>query len=586
MGLCQSDTREQGTILILPLKNNQNNEGAPNGIGRMISSESKQGEKLQDSDYMFRTNINLNELNRNEANNHLNNNLVEINHKDTYMHLQLPENTSNNSNNNNNNLLSPPSFSTNEKIKTEEKKASTYNDNMPQKPSIYHRRISQLMMTKSNTLSQNNIPFSQNVINEETYNSETEEKEEQNKKLSFPPKIQTSKFIESSFSLKKSHHENDSNNISKFNMNSSNIHDSRFFQNMMEEVDQMKEELLYVITVITNACQNPKKVQLYQDFMQKMDSLPNVKTITVEINYLALPFILTQPHCEPYNIQFRVDSPLNLKYNALNYVVSILPPEAEFIAWIDYNIEFLNENWVENTIELLNNPNCHLVKLYSDFFLVGKDSNNIIGSSTSAIKNPKNQKAYAQYQRINHLDKYSGTAWAGKKEFITNIGGFLDLCVTNESDLLINACFEGKIEEVLPNNLPFELKEILKDWQQQIKMSKNSDNLQILSNICKKFILDESYESPKKTNNNKILNNNSINNSLNNSNRKSVGKSKNDEIKEYLKFDGWELMADFHFNPLKDLVRDHQNMYMLKRDKERMFKSFKEYFLNSSQFSI
>lgn len=584
MGLCQSDTRDSGAILILPIKNNQNNEGVANGIARMISSESKQGEKLQESDYMFRTNINLNELNRAEPNN----NLVEINHKDTYMHLQIPENTINNNNNNmkNINFMNPSLLTSNENMKTEDKKSGIFIENMPQRPSIYHRRISQLMMTKSNTISQNNIPISQNVINEEPYNTETEEKEEQSKKFSLPPKIQTSKFLESSLSLKKSHHENnDSNNISRFNMNSSNIHDSKFFQNMMEETDQMKEELLYVITVITNACQNPKKVQLYQDFIQKMDSLPNVKTITVEINYLALPFIVTQPHCEPYNIQIRSDSPLNLKYNALNYVVSILPQEAEFIAWIDYNIEFLNDNWVENTIEILNNPNCYLVKLYSDFFLLGKDSNNIIGSSTSTIKNPKNQKAYAHYQRVIHLDKYSGTAWAGKKEFITNIGGFLDLCVTNESDLLINACFEGKVEEVLPNNLTSELKNILLDWQQRIKISKNNSNLQILNNVCKKIILDESYESPKKTNNNKILNN-SLNHSFSNSNRKSVGKSKNDEIKEYLKFDGWELMTDFRFNPLQDLNRNKENLYVLVKDKERMYRSFKEYYLNSSEFSI
>ena len=309
------------------------------------------------------------------------------------------------------------------------------------------------------------------------------------------------------------------------------------------------------------------KKQYYTEFAHRLESFNNLRLITVEVTYMGLPFILTQPHFEPYNIQIRIQTPLNLKYNLLNYVISTLPSDAEYVAWIDYNIEFLNDDWVDDTLESLKTFN--IVKLYKDCLIINKDSN-ILGSTTAVIKNPKNQKGFNHYEKITTLEKYSGTAWAAKKEFITSIGGFLDLCITNENDEIINGCLEGKIDDVMPSSITTEFRDILREWQKSIKLNNKSEEVKVLNNVAKKYITDDLNESPQKKK--KVKGNGN--------------KNKNEEVNKYKKYDGWALLLDYHFNPLKDLTRDESNLYQLKKDKEKMFKSFKEYYLQSNDINF
>jgi hypothetical protein len=168
------------------------------------------------------------------------------------------------------------------------------------------------------------------------------------------------------------------------------------------------------------------------------------------------------------------------------------------------------------------------------------------------------------------LEKYSGTAWAAKKEFITSIGGFLDLCITNENDEIINGCLEGKIDDVMPSSITTEFRDILREWQKSIKLNNKSEEVKVLNNVAKKYITDDLNESPQKKNNVKGNGN----------------KNKNEEVNKYKKYDGWALLLDYHFNPLKDLTRDESNLYQLKKDKEKMFKSFKEYYLQSNDINF
>lgn len=556
MGLCQSDTRDHANITIEIIKPNLSNPHSQNNIKFNpeqtipLSNNTKQELHIEhENEYLMRTNININEINHSS--------ILNIAAKDngTYAYLSsIPSNIIN---------LKNPSQTFQ---KPEEKNISNFNENISKKVSIYNRRITQMVITNSQP-NISNVPYEksiQNIINED--NKISENSDSGNIKRGFTkatlPKIATSKFLSENSTIKKAYEDN----INRFNMNNIGLYDSRIFQNLVEEMDHSKEDILYIIMVVSNPCNNILKVQYYNDFVQRLEFLNNVKLITVEVTYLGLPFILTQPHFEPYNIQIRVQTPLNLKYNFLNYVISILPNEAEFLAWVDPNIEFLNENWVEETLETLRSIN--FVKLYKDYLIVQKDSS-IVGSSSTAVKNPKNQKGYSNYEKITHLEKYSGTAWAAKKNFITAIGGFLDLCVTNECDEIISGCFEGRIEEVAPANLTPEFKDILKEWQKSIKMNNKNEDIKFLNNVAQKFILDEEQISPSK-----------------NITQKNGTKFKTELPNRYTRNEGWAMLIDNHFNPMTDLFRDERNIYQLRRDKEKMFKNFKEYYMQSNDMNF
>ena len=556
MGICKSDTRDHSKITTVEIM-------APNPNPILFSSASQiNGSNsdlsklpIENSDFLLRTNIDLNDVNQLQK-------MSIKKPRDTYMHLTLPTG--------NPQVFMNHSFSIEENKQQDDKKLPTFSDNIPLKNSLIHRRVSLLAVTNplSQTNLNNNIMMqdrgltSEKLLKNENDN-ETLLEESAKKGSNMMQRQMTSKFLmESTMSLKKSHdflHDN----ISRFVINNNNMYESKMFQNLAEEMDQMNEDILYVITVISNPCQNQIKVKYYTEFTQRLEVFPKIRLITVELTYLGLPFILTQPHFEPYNIQMRIQSPLNLKYNLMNYVISILPNEAEYIAWIDYNIEFLNENWVDELVDCLKSHN--YIKLYKDCLFVNKDAN-IIGSTSSLIKNKKNTKGYSEYEKILNLDKISGTGWAARKDFITSIGGFLDLCITNENDEIISGCLEGRIEEIIPMNIGQEMKEILKEWQKSIVMNNKNEDLKVLNNVVKKYIIEVEIESPSK--NNQI---------------KSTNKNKNEiTLNKYKKSDGWNLLIDNHFNPLRDLVRDEKNIYNLRKEREKMYSNFKEYYMHSN----
>lgn len=188
----------------------------------------------------------------------------------------------------------------------------------------------------------------------------------------------------------------------------------------------MSEEILYVITPIFNPEGSEIRYKLYRDFKAYMATFSNVVLITIELAQGDKPFVVTTPY-DPWNIQVRSNDVLWWKENLINVALKWLYERigSGKVAWIDGDMVFTNEKWVDDTLRLLNDYK--FVQMFDTCDSLGPD-NEVIQSGNSFV-----------YRWIHGIDSpknrgRSGGAWASCLDVLESIGWLIDWDVVGASD--------------------------------------------------------------------------------------------------------------------------------------------------------
>jgi hypothetical protein len=107
----------------------------------------------------------------------------------------------------------------------------------------------------------------------------------------------------------------------------------------------------YVIATVYNPASFESRYESYRKFEMHMQSF-GIKLITVELVFFNQTFRVTKSN-QSNHIQLRTNDVLWYKENLINIAIKRLPKECEWIAWIDLEVEFLNQNWVVDTVYAL-----------------------------------------------------------------------------------------------------------------------------------------------------------------------------------------------------------------------------------------
>lgn len=143
------------------------------------------------------------------------------------------------------------------------------------------------------------------------------------------------------------------------------------------------------------------------------------------------------------HLKFKLKNILWVKENLINLAIKNLPNDAEFIAWSDRDICFLNPSWVEDTIEKLKvydivQPWSEVIHLNSCYNLnfISKQKSNTSFSNKSVLS--------AKIDHPNHENKIStatGQIWAINRSFYQKIGKLNDTEIIGGADSIIaNFC--------------------------------------------------------------------------------------------------------------------------------------------------
>ncbi len=229
-------------------------------------------------------------------------------------------------------------------------------------------------------------------------------------------------------------------------------------------------ERFWGITTIFNPQQYSNKISNYRKF-RGASKKQGLNLITVELAFGNDKFALNKKDADIL-IQVRGNSVMWQKERLMNIALKNLPKSCDKIAWIDADIIFTDNCWIEKASKLL--EKYKVIQLFDSAIKMsrGKDYVNPqeAGFSNSFFDEDKKSVAVV----FNYLNKKQafgqyGYAWAARREVFEGMG-FYDRAILGSGDLILNDAF---FQDIPKRNQYLDFSDLmLKDinlWQDKIK---------------------------------------------------------------------------------------------------------------------
>ena len=220
--------------------------------------------------------------------------------------------------------------------------------------------------------------------------------------------------------------------------------------------------ILYVILPYFNYCNFKRRRYLFCEFVKWIQDT-GVRVIVSEALSKGgdpLPKLSVWSH-----LRFPTDSRIWVKENLINLAVASLPSNWKYMAWIDADLEFLNQNWVQDTIDELQKVD--VVQMFRSVVNLGPSGETI-----------KIDKGFAYMAKGSgtpwtSTDKYGfwhpGFAWACTRKAFRQFGGLIDWAILGSGDRHMAMALEGRVIQSAPGNIHINYKTMLQDFEKSCK---------------------------------------------------------------------------------------------------------------------
>lgn len=291
----------------------------------------------------------------------------------------------------------------------------------------------------------------------------------------------------------------------------------------------------YVVTMISNPVRYKSRYELYKRF-EKMVLDAGAKLLTVEIAFGDRAHEITEAG-NPWHLQLRTFNELWHKENAINLGIQRLPTDWEYVAWIDSDILFTRQDWLQETAHQL--QHYHVVQMFSHAYDLGPNYEPIQEHKGFAYmyhqnyfyppQGPGQDGYYCERKAFWH----PGYAWAMRREAFDEVGGLVDFAVLGAADHHMALALIGQVGRSVPGKIsPLYLDE-LKRWQARSEQFIKRDVGYVPG------VINHWWHGKKKD-------------------RKYVER--------------WDILTRNKFDPDDDLKRDAQGLYQLETAEERQIR--------------
>lgn len=165
------------------------------------------------------------------------------------------------------------------------------------------------------------------------------------------------------------------------------------------------------------------RLRNYHQFAAAMLATSGVELWTIEAAVGEQPFELP---AGPRTIQLRSRDMLWQKERMINLAVKRLPPEVDYVAWLDCDLLFQNPKWAEQAVDLLGRH--AIIQLFESVTALGPDgqpqkwlAHNPSGAGSVAARNG---------QRLGR----PGGAWAARRKLMEQVG-LPDVLISGSGDV-------------------------------------------------------------------------------------------------------------------------------------------------------
>lgn len=223
---------------------------------------------------------------------------------------------------------------------------------------------------------------------------------------------------------------------------------------------------------------------LFNDFSRYLKKFENVVHVAIELS--AGKDIITSVH-NPYYFQIKGVDKIWYKENLINIAVNALSTEAKYIAWIDADLIFTRQDWVDAAIKEL--QSCPIIQLWSTGISLGSDHQRIYNDVISfAHSLTIDDRFKAELISITDESKkvsigHPGYGWACTREWFNTVGGLPDFCIAGSADSYIARAVIGRIEDSIYSGMSESWSELLVDFQNRCQDFYKTDRINYVKNM-------------------------------------------------------------------------------------------------------
>ena len=227
---------------------------------------------------------------------------------------------------------------------------------------------------------------------------------------------------------------------------------------------------LYVVSCISNPVRTKTRVDLYKKFAQKVEDAGAI-LYTIEMAFGDRPHSVTSP-TNHRHVQLRSYFEIWHKENMLKIGMQNLPEDWEYVAWIDSDVTFAREDWVNETIEQL--QHYRVIQMFSHAQDLSPRHEPMLmhtgfihdwyhGSMTfNPAGNSGKKSGYGGY---GMQEGHPGYAWAARREAIDNLGGLIDWAILGSADRHMACALIGEVDKSYHPDVHPNYKILAQQWQ-------------------------------------------------------------------------------------------------------------------------
>lgn len=188
-------------------------------------------------------------------------------------------------------------------------------------------------------------------------------------------------------------------------------------------------EYLYVVLPYFNYCKFEQRTKLFVEFVQRNWMIKNLRLVIVE-GFVDTPVLPSFSHNVMYHIKVKLRDQVWIKENLINIAIRYLPKDWKYVSWIDADLTFLNENWVNDTINLL--KTFDVVQLFQTAINMGPDGEAMKIDQGFGFMATRSGRPYHKNAKYGFW--HPGYAWAIRRSTFDTWGGLLDIGILGSGD--------------------------------------------------------------------------------------------------------------------------------------------------------
>lgn len=300
-------------------------------------------------------------------------------------------------------------------------------------------------------------------------------------------------------------------------------------------------ENFVVITVVSNPVRYKSRYDLYFKFADML-KCSGATLITVEQAFGDRPFVITERD-NPNHLQFRSIDELWIKESminaGINYVMQVLP-DVKYIAWVDADVFPMRpaKDWFQETYHQL--QHYEIVQMF-EYAQDLSPNYNMIGRKSIGFMKAYFQSGFQQPTRAGlwEVDDYTyhghpGYAWAANVSALNKLGTIsgplIDWAILGAGDRHMALGLIGAIEQSIQEGLHPNYGGTLREWQKRAETHLKRDVGYVPGTIYHYW----------------------------------HGKKQDRGYK-----DRWRILVDNQFDPLSDIKKDVQGLWILESESPR-----------------